>query len=60
MQTAYYLFRLHHVMPSDFEEMGFGEKMIVSAFLDYQINQMREESETAPMGKEDEQIWQGL
>lgn len=71
MQAAYYLFRLHHVMPSDFYAMGYGEKLIVSTFLDYQIHQMQEEAtlteeppltdaDLAQMRKEDEVIWRGL
>ena len=65
MQTAYYLFRLHHVMPSDFYAMGMGEKLIVSTFLDYQFEQMKEESNLPEddvdiVSKEDEAIWRGL
>ena len=43
MQAAYVLFRLHNVMPSDFYEMGYGEKAIVMAFLDYELEQKAKE-----------------
>ena len=43
MQAAYVLFRLHNVMPSDFYEMPYGEKAIVMAFLDYELEQKVEE-----------------
>ena len=45
MQAAYVLFRLHNVMPSDFYEMGYGEKAIVMAFLDYELEQKAKEYE---------------
>ena len=37
------MFRLHNVMPSDFYEMGYGEKAIVMAFLDYELEQKAKE-----------------
>ena len=45
VQTAYLLFRLHHVMPSDFYEMSYGEKAIVAAFIDYELEQKSKEYE---------------
>ena len=45
MSTAYWLFRLHHVMPSVYEGMGYGEKRIVNAFISYEIEQRNKENE---------------
>ena len=45
MQAAYVLFRLHNVMPSDFYEMPYGEKAIVAAFIDYELEQKKNEYE---------------
>lgn len=39
----YYLFKYHHVMPMQFNNMGNGEKQIVRAFMHYEIDQMNEE-----------------
>lgn len=33
----YLLFRYHHVMPSQYQEMGFGERKVVSAFMHYEV-----------------------
>ena len=33
------MFRLHNVMPSEFYRMGYGEKAVIAAFLDYEIGE---------------------
>ena len=47
VQTAYLLFRLHNVMPSDFYQMGYGEKAIVAAFLEYELKASTEGGEVS-------------
>lgn len=44
MQAAYLLFRLHHVMPSDYYKMGIGERLIVHEFIKYEIEQRNKEA----------------
>lgn len=41
----YLLFRYHHIMPSQYHEMGFGERRVVSAFMHYEIEKRNEEIE---------------
>ena len=44
--TAYYLFSHHHIMPSQYNDMGYGEKCVTNAFAAYEIEQrLREEEE---------------
>ena len=38
----YLLFRYHHITPSQYHEMGFGERKVISAFMKYE-NQRRNE-----------------
>lgn len=40
VRTAYYLFSRHHIMPSQYYEMGYGEKCVVNAFAVYE-NELR-------------------
>ena len=46
----YLLFRYHHIMPGEYEKMGFGERTVVRAFMHYQIEQMNEEIERIKRG----------
>lgn len=46
----YLLFRYHHIMPGEYEKMGFGERTVVRAFMHYQIEQMNEEVERIKRG----------
>lgn len=39
----YLLFRYHHIMPSQYHEMGFGERRVVSAFMHYEVEKRNEE-----------------
>ncbi len=45
VQLMYLLFRYHHILPSVWEEMGFGEKTIVRAFMHHEIETRNEEIE---------------
>ncbi len=38
----YLLFRYHHILPSQFNEMGFGEQTVVKAFMHYQVEKQNE------------------
>nr|DAV06512.1 MAG TPA: hypothetical protein [Caudoviricetes sp.] len=42
----YWLFRLHHWKPSDFFNLGYGEKRIVRAFLQVEMEQRSKEWQT--------------
>ena len=39
----YLLFRLHHIMPMQYHQMGCGEKKIVKAFMQYEMEERNEE-----------------
>ena len=39
----YLLFRYHHVMPSQYYDMGFGERKVVSVFMHYEVEKKNEE-----------------
>lgn len=39
----YLLFRHHHILPSQVADMGMGEKIVVRAFMHYQIEKRNEE-----------------
>lgn len=39
----YLLFRYHHVKPAEAKAMGHGERIICSAFMKRQIEEMKEE-----------------
>ena len=39
----YLLFRYHNIMPSQYHEMGFGERRVVSAFMHYEVEKRNEE-----------------
>ena len=41
----YLLFRHHGVMPNTFYKMGYGEKTIAKAFMEYEMQQKKEEME---------------
>ena len=43
----YLLFRYHHIKPSEYRDMGFGERQVIKAFMHYQIEKMNEEIEKA-------------
>lgn len=45
MNTAFYLFRLHGIRPSEYQSMGRGEKIVIRAFLDTEIEQINKERE---------------
>ena len=47
----YLLFRYHHITPSTYEEMGFGERTVIKAFMHYQIEKQNEEYEKAKSNK---------
>lgn len=38
----YLLFRYHHIKPSEFFEMGMGEKTVLKAFMKYEIHEKNE------------------
>lgn len=40
----YYLFKFHHITPSQFMAMGYGEKQILSAFIHREIDEKNEET----------------
>lgn len=40
----YLLYRLHHWKPSEFYNMGYGEKLITEAFLKQEIEDLRKEA----------------
>ena len=42
----YFLYRYHHVMPSTYFNMPIGEKIIVNAFVSYEIEKRIEEAES--------------
>nr|DAP94117.1 MAG TPA: hypothetical protein [Caudoviricetes sp.] len=46
----YFLFRYHHIMPGEYEKMGFGERIVSKAFMHYQIEKMNEEMERLKRG----------
>lgn len=37
VNIMYYLFRCKNIMPSEYIAMGFGEKQVVQAFVEYEI-----------------------
>ena len=39
----YLLFRYHHILPSQYNEMGFGERSVVKAFMHYEIEKRNAE-----------------
>ncbi len=39
----YLLFRFHNVLPNQYRNIGYGERIILNAFMDYQMEQMNEE-----------------
>ena len=41
----YFLYRYHHVMPSTYYSMSTGEKLIVNAFVSFEIEKRIEEAE---------------
>lgn len=42
----YFLYRYHHIMPSTYYSMSTGEKLIVNAFVSYEIEKRIEEAES--------------
>ena len=40
----YFLFRFHHVMPSQFRDMSINEKTIVKSFMYRQLDDLKEEN----------------
>lgn len=46
----YLLFRYHHMKPSEYAEMGFGERTVIKAFMHYQIEKQNEENERINRG----------
>lgn len=46
----YLLFRYHDILPSSYQEMGFGERIVVKAFMHYEIEQRNAEIEKAKEG----------
>ena len=51
MQLAYLLFRYHHILPSKVEGMSQGERMVVHAFMHYEMDARNKEIGTL-MGEE--------
>lgn len=45
MSAAYYLYRLHGMRPSEYANMERGERIILRAFLDKEIQQINKERE---------------
>ena len=41
----YFLYRYHHIMPSTYYSMSTGEKLIVNAFVSFEIQKRIEEAE---------------
>ena len=41
----YFLYRYHHIMPSTYYSMSNGEKLVVNAFVSYEIEKRIEEAE---------------
>lgn len=41
----YLLFRYHHIRPSQYFKMGYGERQVIKAFMHYQIETMNKEIE---------------
>lgn len=41
----YFLYRYHHIMPSTYYSMSTGEKLIINAFVSYEIEKRIEEAE---------------
>lgn len=39
----YLLFRYHHITPSQYFDMGFGEKLVIKSFMHYEIDKKNEE-----------------
>lgn len=44
MQLQYYMFRFHHILPSQFRKLGTNEKSIVYAFMQYELEQRIKEN----------------
>lgn len=47
----YLAFRFHHMKPSEFYEMGYGERVVLRAFLHYEVEQRNHEAESLKEGK---------
>lgn len=41
----YLLFRFHHILPSQYYGMGFGERTTLKAFIHYEVEKRNEEME---------------
>lgn len=41
----YLLFRYHNIMPKEFYEMGYGERVIVRSMMHYEIEQREKSTE---------------
>ena len=39
----YLLFRFHNILPSQYRNIGYGERIVLQAFVDYQLEEMQEE-----------------
>nr|DAX48243.1 MAG TPA: hypothetical protein [Caudoviricetes sp.] len=42
----YFLYRYHHILPSTYFKLPIGEKIVVNAFVSYEIEKRIEESES--------------
>ena len=42
----YFLYRYHNIMPSTYFKLPIGEKIVVNAFVSYEIEKRIEESES--------------
>ncbi len=42
----YFLYRYHHMLPSTYFTLPIGEKIVVNAFVSYEIEKRIEESES--------------
>lgn len=47
----YLAFRFHHVKPSEFNAMGYGERQVLTAFLHYEVEQRNREVEAMAKGE---------
>lgn len=46
----YLLFRYHDILPSQYKDMGFGERTVIKAFMHYEIEQRNAAIENAKEG----------
>lgn len=42
MQAMYFLFRDHHLLPSEVMKLGYGERQVLYAFVRYEMEEREE------------------